>query len=162
MLEGNVLRDMLCNPTIWESLDIDYHEPRVERVWTQVGDKRLCLHRIHSCEAGKALFHPHPWPSAMKIIDGSYKMGVGTENGGHHVRQAATLILNPGSYYEMSDVHGWHYVAPVTEVAHSIMLIGQPWEKPSRGLADVTKKLEPLSDDKKKEILDHFKSVILK
>ena len=62
----------------WRSLDIDYEPPHVERLWRPWGPVvstgamtipsrfRLSLHRIHPCET--ALFHPHPWPSAVRII----------------------------------------------------------------------------------------------
>ena len=56
----------------WESIDVDYHPPRVERVWRRYGDYRINLHRIHPCRKDEALFHPHPWPSIVKIIEGGY------------------------------------------------------------------------------------------
>lgn len=51
----------------WNSLDVDYHDPRVERVWRQWLDYRVSLHVIHPCQPSASLFHPHPWPSAMRV-----------------------------------------------------------------------------------------------
>src|SRR5581483_10131554 len=58
----------------WHSLYVDYEPPTVERLWTDVGNCRLYLHRIHPCE--KALYHAHPWPSAIKVLSGVYEMAV--------------------------------------------------------------------------------------
>jgi hypothetical protein len=72
-IEKTVLMDLLKNPSIWNTLDINYHHPRVERLWTQIGDSRLMLHVIHPCETSDALYHPHPWPSAMHVLSGTYE-----------------------------------------------------------------------------------------
>src|SRR5262245_5320802 len=70
------LPDLLADPAGWETVDVDYEPPRVERLWRQLEpDVRAFLHRIHPCE--RALFHPHPWPSAVKIVSGTYEMLVG-------------------------------------------------------------------------------------
>src|SRR3990167_1167848 len=61
----------------WNTLYIDYELPIVERAWRQHGEHRIFLHRIHPCEREQSLWHPHPWPSAVKVISGEYEMGVG-------------------------------------------------------------------------------------
>jgi len=33
----------------WNTLEVLYEAPRVERLWTQLGPNRLSLHRIHPC-----------------------------------------------------------------------------------------------------------------
>ena len=58
---------LLQDESVWQSLYVDYHPPMVERLWTRWGEYRVFLHRIHPCERGQALFHPHPWPSAMRV-----------------------------------------------------------------------------------------------
>lgn len=72
-IEKTVLADLLKNPSIWNTIDVNYHHPRVERLWTQVGEFRLMLHVIHPCETSNALYHPHPWPSAMHVLSGKYE-----------------------------------------------------------------------------------------
>jgi len=77
----NVLQEVekellaLLDKTDWNSVNIDYETPHVERLWIPYGDYRVSLHRIHQCE--KSLMHPHPWPQAVRVISGCYEMGVG-------------------------------------------------------------------------------------
>jgi hypothetical protein len=103
---------LLGEPDEWSSKLIDYHPPKVERLWRQVGENRIALHRIWPCAAEDALWHPHNWPAAMRILDGTYEMGVsfGQEE---PAGLGAKMLLNAGSAYEMTHPHGWHYVRPV-------------------------------------------------
>lgn len=71
------LPEMLKDESIWRSLYVDYHPPTVERLWTPWREYRAFLHRIHPCDRQQALFHPHPWPSAMRVLEGAYEMAVG-------------------------------------------------------------------------------------
>jgi hypothetical protein len=175
---------LLDNPANWNSLDIDYYPPRVERLWTPYNEGRLCLHIIHKCEEGEALYHPHPWPSAMKVLSGVYKMGLACEIGvddrplwskvsgtdttpdgliykkGIKLREIATIDLHPGSYYEMPDKLGWHYVQPLTDVAYTLMYIGKPFEEKSDGAQKADKELKRFSKERIKEILLEFKKII--
>ena len=127
-LERKALPDLLRNAQ-WQSLYIDYHPPTVERVWCQWGDYRVYLHRIHTCKAGKALFHPHPWPSAMEIYDGIYEMAVGFGSGDTPPPVAALIHLPPGSCYEMTHPDAWHSVRPLNRPAISLMVTGKPWQR---------------------------------
>ncbi len=139
----------------WESLFVDYHPPFVERVYRQYGNYRIYLHCIHSCEAGEALFHPHPWPSAMRIVSGVYEMAIGYGEGDTPPPVAATIILPPESEYEMTHPDAWHYVRPVGKSAFSVMVTGKPWDRPS---PKSEKPLSPLFKDRKDEILRYFKA----
>src|SRR4051812_42565464 len=105
------LPSLLADDGRWQTMDIDYEPPRVERAFTQVGDNRVAVHRIHPCE--RALFHPHPWPSAVWIVSGSYEMAVGFGAGPTPRPEAATCILAAGSRYEMIHQDGWHSVRPL-------------------------------------------------
>lgn len=75
------LPDLLIDDTAWQGFYIDYHLPIVERLWRQWNEYRVYLHRIHPCKSEDALFHPHPWPSAMEIVSGAYEMIVGYGQG---------------------------------------------------------------------------------
>lgn len=128
----------------WESIDIDYHPPRVERVWRRWGDYRINLHRLHPCKEDEALFHPHPWPSIVRVIDGGYwtKLGMATwvesdfrENNLFnrepvvYIRKpypSHELFAGPGSILIDNVMRSWHSVAP-TEVTYSLMITGKPW-----------------------------------
>src|SRR5690348_11598928 len=107
------LKVLLADRARWNSVYVDYHKPYVERLWTQVDSVRVYLHRIHPCTRDEALFHPHPWPSAMRILQGKYEMAVGYGKGMNPPPKAATLVLETGSSYEMIDPDGWHYVRPL-------------------------------------------------
>lgn len=138
------------DPKEWNSLDVDYDPPRVERLWRQLGDTRVYIHMIHPCT--EALYHPHPWPSAIKILRGSYEMGVGYGPGLAPPPMACKITLAAGSYYEMTDINGWHYVRP-SELVLSLMITGPKWER-----EEIKSKnpLSPLSDKRKQELLNYF------
>jgi len=120
----------------WNTMDVTYHPPHVERLWKDIqslGEPvRLFLHRIHPCEPGEALWHPHPWPSAVKLIDGEYEHGVGfkaVHEGGESLNTACTTVLTKGARYEMVEPTAWHYVRPL-KVSHTVMVCGAPYKYP--------------------------------
>jgi len=122
---------LLNDPAGWRSLDINYHPPRVERLFRPWGEGgRLSLHRVHPCPLDSALFHPHPWPSAMRIVSGSYRMIVGYGAGVEQPPVAMTLELTAGARYAMVDPDAWHAVVPQGQPSLSIMVTGQPWARP--------------------------------
>ncbi|MFT5679577.1 MAG: hypothetical protein ACI8RZ_000481 [Myxococcota bacterium] len=141
----------------WRSLDIDYHPPRVERLYRPWRDLRLNLHRIWPCEVNDALFHPHPWPSAMKVLSGTYRMAVGYGAGTTTPPVMATILLRAGSCYEMSDPDAWHDVRPLGGPSLSIMLTGKPW---ARGTpVSPARPLRPLCDADVVALLADFQRI---
>ena len=143
----------------WTSVDVDYHPPKVERVWTQIGLNRVYLHVIHPCEKEEALYHPHPWKSAMHIIQpqgietGIYEMGIGGWFNG--IETYCTMEFHGEGYYEMVDKNGFHYVRPVDKPIYSIMLAGPKIWNENHG--DLKQKLNPLKPERTTEILNIFK-----
>ncbi len=114
-----------------KSMYIDYHPPVVERVWFQYEEYRVYLHKIHKCnESNEALFHPHPWKSAIRIIKGSYEMGVGHSATNKVPPIDCKLILSEGSCYEMTEENGWHYVNPISDYVYSLMITGERSTRP--------------------------------
>ncbi len=121
-------------PKLLESMDgwsarlLTNEKPHVERLFREDGDNRIYLHRIHKCDSDEALFHSHPWPAAMRVVQGWYKMHIGicTEISFHN---AATLIIGPGTIYEMNNVNAKHSVCPVTDTTLSLMVTGPIWSK---------------------------------
>jgi hypothetical protein len=145
------LSGLLKDPEVWQTLDVDYEPPRVERLWVQLGLFRLYLHRIHPCET--PLFHAHPWPSAVRIISGRYEMDVG-----HDHLVYATITLAAGSEYEMIDKLGMHSVKPVAVPSLSVMITGEPWKwigKDPTPHPPTT--LNPLSPEAKGDLLNIFR-----
>lgn len=137
----------------WKTLDVLYEEPRVERVWTQLGENRLYLHRIHPC--AKPLYHPHPWPSAIFIVTGRYKMEVGYGDPlGSPPLPAALIDLGAGDSYEMLDSLSWHSVAPYGGTCLSLMLSGPPF--PGAPKHQHSKKNKPLTPEVRDELFDLF------
>lgn len=133
----------------WNSVYVDYHEPFVERLWRPWKEYRIYLHRIFPCETSKALFHRHPWPSAMRVLEGKYEMGVGYTKGSEPPRVAAKLILPRFSEYEMTEPHAWHYVRPLAEASVSLMVTGTPWQVSA---PKSSKKLGPLTWEQSQRI----------
>lgn len=112
----------------WQSVMIDYEQPHVLRLWRHYGmHHRVYLHEIHPCSPENAYYHPHPWPSAMRIVEGVYEMGVGYGTGVKAPPEAAKLVLTAGSTYEMTHPDGWHYVRPLGSSVLSVMVSGTPW-----------------------------------
>lgn len=147
---------MLYSPEAWNSLDVSYEPPRVERLWKDWKDgHRIYLHRIHPCDT--ALFHPHPWPSAVKVLSGQYEMGIGYGKGQERPPVAALTVLTAGATYAMTDPNGWHWVRPIGGPSLSLMVTGPKWERWAPR-PDFT--LHPLSEKDHKRLVDDFKEMI--
>lgn len=153
-VERAFLRDFLADaPEHWSTLDVDYEPPRVERLWRQVDDTvRVYLHRIHPCET--ALFHPHPWPSAVHVLSGSYEMAIGYGAGEVEPPKGATAIFEAGSRYEMVDWDCWHSVRPLGGPSLSVMVTDTPWKRWS---PKAPGKLKGLPPETRSELLALFR-----
>lgn len=149
-----LLPALLTSAEGWRSLDVDYHPPRVERLFRDLEGVRVYLHVVHPCEPGEALFHPHPWPSAMRVLEGVYEMGIGTGRGETPPRAAATIVAHAPLEYEMLDPDGWHWVRPVGAPSLSVMVTGAPWDRWSPK-SEVP--LGPLAPARVDEILGTFR-----
>jgi len=149
----SVLPELIPERDSWNGLYIDYHPPIVERLWRDWHEYRIYLHRIHPCAPGEALMHPHPWPSAIRVHEGTYEMGIGYGPGLQAPPIAARLILGPESEYEMVDPDGWHYVRPLHTHSYSLMVTGKPWDRPSPKSEGP---LRPLSKKERNRLFDAF------
>jgi hypothetical protein len=107
------------------------------------------------CEPGEALFHPHPWPSAMRILEGTYEMAVGHGAGSTAPPIAARIIASGDFRYEMTDPDAWHYVRPIGRPSLSIMVTGKPWPRVSPGAGEP---LQPLDDARRGVLFDWFRA----
>ena len=156
-LERVKIFDLLHQPDVWQSLNIDYHPPHVERLWCQLGVYRLYLHFIHPCGEGESFFHPHPWPCAIHVLEGSYETGFGYGEGTEEPEILSKIIVpNGGMYYDMTSKNAWHYVRPIGGVCSSVMLAGQLWD---REMPEVDKgELGSLHNDRVVVMLEYFKN----
>ena len=148
------LPQLLTSAAGWNSLRIDYHPPFVDRVWRDWGEYRISLHCISPCEPDASLFHPHPWPSAMRILEGQYEMTVSYGQGDTAPPVAAKLIASGPMEYEMVDENAWHAVRPIGGVAWTLMVTGKPW---SRSAPRSERPLHPLAAERIEEILARFR-----
>jgi hypothetical protein len=155
-IEQFQLPALLRDRSRWRSLRVDYHPPLVERVFTDHDGWRFNLHCIHPCKAEDALFHPHPWPSQMRVVKGRYQMKIGYGKGRKAPPVAAIVTLEEGSDYVMDDPDQWHSVRPIGEPAWSLMITGTPWGRWSPKPPD-DRRLGPLADERQKEIIRFFR-----
>ena len=152
--------DLLKKPETWKSKYIDYSPPITERLYQDIQlegvNYRLYLHRIHPCE--RAFFHPHPWPSAIRVLHvpgSTYEMAIGFSSNERHdpPPYAAIIRAEYGFEYEMTHPDGWHYVKISGRSSASVMLTGPVWER--QGGAPRTEKYDfrELTDREKENIL---------
>lgn len=158
----SILPDLLRNSDIWNSLDVDYYPPRVERLWMQYDeDHRLYIHIIHPTNED-CLFHKHRWPAAFKILKGSYEMGVAysekeiSSEEAYNIVPVSRFILNEKSYYEMTNTHTLHYVRPLDKESLSLMITGPLYPEAEFRKEILNKDLKPLSNNRKEEILGYL------
>jgi hypothetical protein len=149
------LPELLQDERVWQSLYVDYHPPTVERLWTAWGEYRVYLHRIHPCERAQALFHPHPWPSAMRVLEGEYEMAVGFGAGTEAPPVAALMTARGDFRYEMTHPDSWHYVRPLGGPTLSVMVTGKPW---GRDAPRSNRPLRPLRAEQAAELLRLFRA----
>ena len=149
------LPDMLLDESSWRSLDVNYDQPRVERLYRQHGENRIYLHRIHPCSTGQPLMHPHPWPSVVRVLSGLYEMGMGVNSDNTTPSVVVTLYFYGAGLYEMTDPAAWHYVRPLGGPSFSLMVAGPKWDRwaPSSSVP-----LQPLQADEIREIFEFFRS----
>ncbi len=120
---------LLMVPEDWRSLHINDEKPYVQRLWMPYGEGRLMLHFILPCKPREALFHPHPWPSAMRIVWGEYETAYGHgPPDGPRPAMGEKKILRAGDCYEMVNPEAWHYVRPIDVPVVSVMVTGKPWD----------------------------------
>lgn len=151
------------NPDEWNSIDVTYKEPHVERLWRQMGENRIYLHKIHRSQGmEREFFHFHPWPAAMRVVSGSYNMkfGYGPRDSDNPPNIILSQILQEGTCYSMEDPLAWHSVQPRYEYSLSIMVTGKPFELNEKKPKCIGA-LPSLSAEAKKKLLIEFNSFMV-
>ena len=120
------IKKMVLDSGIWDSLIINRRKPHTWRLFSPLGDNRICLHKFAPCEDFETFAHPHPWPAAFLVLQGSYKQNIGyslssESNPIWHYRE----IMTAGCRYEITDWRTWHSIQPLEET-YTIMLNGPP------------------------------------
>ena len=158
--EINILLDY---GNVWKTLDVDYYPPRVERLYTEYNGYRIFLHTIHKTDKN-CLYHKHRWPAAFKQLKGSYEMGITYSESeidsdeAYDLPTLAKFIMKEGSYYEMTQTDCLHYVKPISDVSHSIMITKDLYTDDRKESLDI--KLNELDPFRKSEILEIYKGLL--
>ena len=159
-LESKIF-ELLSKPEAWKSLDVDYFPPRVERLYTTIDEYRVFLHVIHKTDS-ECLYHKHRWAATFKQISGAYEMGITyssdeiSSDMAHNMPDLAKFTISKGSYYEMTQTDCMHYVKPITLISCSIMITKDLYPEAMFRKESLDRKLNELSEDRKKEILMAF------
>lgn len=160
------LPNLLNDPSLWNTLDVDYFPPRVERLWLQYDKShRLFIHVIHPTNE-PCLFHKHRWPAAFKMIEGQYEMGISyseseiSSDEAYELPIISKFIMSKGSYYEMTNTNTLHYVKPLDKPSISIMLTGDLYPESVFRKEKLDRVLSELSYDRKIEIIEIAKKLI--
>lgn len=152
-----ILGTYLRNKNItFHSMYIDYEPPIVERIWFQLGDDRVYLHKIHKAKNFQTLYHPHPWKSAIRIVEGSYEMGVGHSATDETPPTDCLLVLKQGSAYTMFEQDAWHWVNPITDFVYSLMITGERFNR--KMPVEPEKKFNELTSEQFKDIIAVFQN----
>lgn len=121
-----LLPELLFDEEGWKGVHVDSLLPELRRLWRQLGEYRIYLHRFTPCEQGDEFLHPHPWPMAVRILSGAYEMRLGAGADPHAPAPiVATVVMGPGCVYEMTLPEGQHAVRPLgAEPIYSFMVAG--------------------------------------
>lgn len=161
LYEGlELLPSLLKERDAWDSLIVNRRKPYTYRVFTTLPNGlRLCLHKFDPCHTHEAFSHPHPWPGAFVILNGSYKMNVGYSCMGrkdNHPAEVISLILKKYSCYEIIDPCTWHSVIPL-EPTYTVMVNDVPWNTDTQAHTAVrTTKGKDLDKMPEVELLNHL------
>lgn len=151
--------------TLWDSLIVNKRKPYTYRVFTVDGPLRVCLHKFDPCDTHEAFSHPHPWPAAFIILQGSYRMKLGYTHNRKHMYpyDVCNTILTKYSRYEILDPMTWHSVIPL-ETTYTVMVNGPAWDKDTVAHSAVRttagKDLDKMPPDELESHLDIFKRLV--
>lgn len=154
------LPELTKDITKWGSLIINRRRPHTYRAFRVLDSGiRVCLHRFEPCTEEEAFLHPHPWPSAMFILQGAYRMKVGFSP---DLKSEPQIILDTvfaaGSCYAMTNPLGWHSVQPL-ETCLSVMVNGAPWDAQTAHAKAPTTKGKDLDKMTPEDLEKHIRTI---
>lgn len=161
-IKDGTIVDLIKNSE-WDSLLINRRKPHTYRLFTYLGDYRICLHKFEACAKNEAFYHPHPWPGAFYIGEGSYQMDLGlAKDKFSKPEPVCRTIISAGSMYEITSPLTFHSVVPLTDT-YTIMVNDLPFNDEDMHV-DVKrtkgKDLEKLDNNTKCEILSKFQDIL--
>jgi hypothetical protein len=125
----------------FKTTKILHDDPEVWRVWWQLWEIRVALHKIFPCVEGECFFHPHPWPSTVRCLKWGYNHRLWVYNGlkedierlkPEDIEQFSNWLVpfdttvRAGDLYLMPDIRQFHQVS-TPEINYSLMIIGTPY-----------------------------------
>lgn len=143
----NNLPDLLNDKASWKSLYLNYQLPVVERVWRSWFNYRISLHRMLWNEKEEVLNCTYPWPFAVRLVEGVYRVGLGYGKDPETPPTAATFVLSAGSEYEVTNRYTWHSIKPLSVVSFVLMVSGKPWKIARSGNERIIGELVPKKKD---------------
>lgn len=155
---------LLDEPTAWDSLIVNRRKPITYRVFRYLDDGlRVSLHKFDPCDRREAYPHPHPWPGAFAILEGSYRMWIGFTPSleSHEPITVTETVLAAGSRYEITEPRTWHSVTPLEE-CWTVMVNGRPWKEAAHVAAPTTtgKDLDKMPPDELTAHLAKFRELV--
>jgi hypothetical protein len=155
----------------WQCLDMNEHQPRVERMWRPFSDEQsgeefhLLLHCIHPCDPAEAMPHPHLWPSIVQVLGGNCRVVVGRSSGidtpevilhaSPSVRMESTCV------YVMDHPNGWYVIIPENGPVYTIMLTEMPSDRSiPRVIEQARCTLPELDRERQLELLQKFRDLL--
>jgi hypothetical protein len=152
-----VLPELLKKRELWDSLIVNRRKPFTYRVFTTLPNGlRCCLHKFDPCNVEESFYHPHPWPGAFVIMDGSYRMKVGLA----FDRTSKPLdvideIFHKFSSYSITNPLTFHSVIPL-ETVYSVMVNDTPWPAEVCHVEVKTTKGKDLDKMPEEDLLNHL------
>lgn len=155
---------LLNAPAGWDSLIVNRRKPTTYRVFRHLGDGvRVSLHKFDPCDRREAYPHPHPWPGAFALLEGSYRMWVGftPDLASREPVTVTETVLTAGSRYEITEPRTWHSVTPLEE-CWTVMVNGAPWKTLAHAAAPTTtgKDLDKMPPDELAAHLEKFRELL--
>lgn len=158
------LPTLLRDRSKWDSLIVNRRKPWTYRVYSELSNgMRVCLHRFEICHTHEAFPHPHPWPGAFMILEGSYKMKIGySVDRESPMLDVMTTVMGRWSKYEIINPLAWHAVIPL-ETTYTIMVNDKPWT-PDVAHKEVRttkgKDLDKMPEHELAQHLSHFECLV--
>lgn len=152
-----MLPEWLDDASNWDSLIVNRRKPFTYRVFRKWHDLRVCLHKFDVCHTHESFPHPHPWPGAFAILEGSYKMDlfISRDREDTYPAHVSRVLLNEGSSYEIVDPMVWHTVTPL-QSTYTVMINGEPWPEDVAHVSVRTTKGKDLDKMPYHELVQHL------
>jgi hypothetical protein len=115
----------------WQTRFVDFSYPSFRQLACRWNNGlRLVLHEFYRGDVvGPLNTHHHPWAHAVRILEGGYRMRVGSSPPSSSESAAACVLdLFAGASFSMVHPDGWHSITPLTDRIIAVMITDKPWD----------------------------------